>query len=257
MFRLNFGDLTVAEKSAKQVRFIHDKVFGTLHPTPLYEENSEYSANHQGAIIWVWATLAETALLMFELLVRKLNDEEKEEYYKDQKEFVRFFGVEPSEVPKNWNSFMEYNAKMWNSEILAVSETARENDDKLFSPRSFLVKYANKITRPVTFALLPPKVAKGFHVDVGNFDYFLLYSFFGFNRMIYSSLPNSSRHLTSSIEAEKRIKGCSTYNETLVSISAWCAGIILRNLIMNPSQSESVLNDSLTKNIDSVSVDVQ
>jgi len=236
MFRLSFGDLKVAEKSARQVRAIHDQVNGTLELTPPYPEDHKYTANHKDAIIWVWATLVDTSMFMFEILIRRMTLVEKEEYYLGQKEFVRFFGVDPSDVPADWTSFMEYSAKMWNSDILAVSETARKEDENLFRPKTLLARFTNKITRRITFALLPPRISEGFHVYLGTWDYCLLYSFFAVSRMIYSSLPGSLRYLTSYIEADKRIRGYSIYNETCSSFAAWVAGIILCNLIMEPKR---------------------
>lgn len=182
MFRLNFGDLKVAEKSAKQVRFIHEKVTGVLDSSPPYPQDSKYSANHEGAMIWVWATLTETSILMFELLVRRMTLSEKEEYYNDQKEFVRFFGIDIASLPEDWNSFMEYNKKMWNSEVLSVCPAAKRAEENLFKPRTLIAKLVNRLTRKITFALLPPRLAFDFGVHLDNFDYFVLYLFFASSR---------------------------------------------------------------------------
>lgn len=116
MFRLHFGDLEVAEKSAKQVRMIHDKIFGKLDSVENYPTDSLYTAHHEGAVIWVWATLIETSILFFELCVRFLSKSEKEEYYQQQKEFVRFFGVSPKSVPATWDLFM----------VLSLTNTIKE-----------------------------------------------------------------------------------------------------------------------------------
>jgi uncharacterized protein (DUF2236 family) len=71
-----------------------------------FKDGENYSANHEGAIIWVWATLVETSVFIFQMIVRKLSEEELVEYYEDQKIFLRYFGVRPEAAPHTWSDFV-------------------------------------------------------------------------------------------------------------------------------------------------------
>ena len=204
---MNFGDLETAERSAKQVRAVHNRVFGQLSGVPPYPEGSEYTANHQGAVVWVWATLVETSALMFDLLVRELRPEESESFYQDQVQFARFFGIVPSEVPPTWIEFQRYCARMWNSEILTVSPSAQELEKLLFRPQSLFPSLVNHGIRRITFALMPPRLAKGFGFEPNALDREVLYAFFALSSMVYSQLPGSFRYLKAYWEAETRIRG--------------------------------------------------
>jgi len=238
VFHMTFGELDSAEKSAKQVRKIHDKVIGTLSSSPPYSEGAKYSANHEGAIIWVWATLVETSMMMFELIVRKMSLEEKELFYIDQKQFVRFFGVSPSVLPKSWNDFMIYTKKMWNGDPITVSDPARRAEVSLFRPKKFASQLLTWGARRLTFTLLPPRIAKGFNFKATNLDYAHVYILFALTRMIYSSLPGSLRYLTSYIEAQKRIAGYDVYNYYLSSFAASVGHWFMHSVILDPSQNK-------------------
>mmetsp|Transcript_83 Transcript_83/g.294 ORF Transcript_83/g.294 Transcript_83/m.294 type:complete len:409 (+) Transcript_83:95-1321(+) len=257
VFNINFGELKDAERSAKQVRAIHDRVFGELEPTSgdfPYEERHLYTANHEGAVIWVWATLVETSMLMFELFRTEMPLHEKEIYYEQQKEMARFFGVEKSSVPPDWQSFMQYTTNMWNGDAVTVSDTAREMEKTLFRPTAFVSKLVTDSSRRLTFAIMPERLARQYGYEITWADRWHVYISFGIIRTIYQCLPGGLRYLTAYVKAVKRTTGEDVCNPFLANIAAHMGSFIMDTLLMNPSMNVKNWNDSKIKHIDTTAL---
>jgi uncharacterized protein (DUF2236 family) len=57
-------------------------------------------------LIWVFATLAESSIMMYEMMVEPLTAAEKDTYYREQVQFMLLFGVRPDAFPPTWEQFM-------------------------------------------------------------------------------------------------------------------------------------------------------
>ena len=85
-----------------------------------------YQANEVNALLWVYATLIESAVLAYESILSPLTPEEREGYYAETKTFAALFGI-PSEVlPADWAAFEAYNPSMHASDALGVNALSRE-----------------------------------------------------------------------------------------------------------------------------------
>ena len=84
VFTLVFGSLDEALRMSRHLHRRHAAIAGML-PTTLgrYAEGSSYRANEVSALMWVHATLVDTALLAYELVLPPLGAETRERYYAD------------------------------------------------------------------------------------------------------------------------------------------------------------------------------
>ena len=82
MFTLVFGSLDQACAAARRLHRRHRVVQGSL-PTAAgrFAEGSAYAANEADALVWVHATLIDTALLAHDLVLPTLTADERERYY--------------------------------------------------------------------------------------------------------------------------------------------------------------------------------
>jgi uncharacterized protein (DUF2236 family) len=60
------------------------------------------------AAIWVWATLLDYTFVIYEIFVRSLSDDEKEDHYQSQRQSVGVWGLTPDHLPPNYPAFMDY-----------------------------------------------------------------------------------------------------------------------------------------------------
>ena len=75
VFRMTYGTKKEALRAARIVRSIHNKVHGHIITSSseerlgVFESGDMYTANNAHALFWVQATLLDSAVLIYELLV--------------------------------------------------------------------------------------------------------------------------------------------------------------------------------------------
>jgi uncharacterized protein (DUF2236 family) len=208
VFPFIFGDLDSVLRSSRTVRTIHGRVNGRLPESmegPL--AGQPYSAHHAGALFWVWSTLFESSIMMFEMLERSLTPDEKIRLYEEGKTAAYIFGLSPDDFPPSYEDFMDYNHRMWSSSLLTVTAPARsivpfliKSDIPIFNPSMRGYMEAN-------MCMLPPCIAEQFGCRQTFVQRLRAYVTLGFYRLVYSCLPGSVRFLTPYVRAVHRIQG--------------------------------------------------
>jgi uncharacterized protein (DUF2236 family) len=102
MMKLSFGS---PEESARQQRILekmHRRVQGTT------DTGEPYSAFDVDLQVWVWATLVDTALLMYEQVRPRLRTADREQFYEESKLVAYGCGVPRGACPDTWTDFAEY-----------------------------------------------------------------------------------------------------------------------------------------------------
>ena len=92
-----FGSEHVARGVGRRIQWIHDHITG-----------AGYSANDPSNLLWVHATLADTALRCYEDLVRPLTPADAETYYQEMKRVAVVFGVGEEHLPETLAEFRRY-----------------------------------------------------------------------------------------------------------------------------------------------------
>lgn len=94
-----FGSEELAGGVGRRIQRIHDFVTGP-----------GYSANDPSNLLWVHATLADTALRCYEDLVGALPPDQAETYYQEMKQVAAAFGVGLEHQPETLADFRRYMA---------------------------------------------------------------------------------------------------------------------------------------------------
>ena len=163
-----FGDLESAITSARRVHAFHQKIRGTIGETSgTYTKGTFYQANDEHALLWVHATLWESSVTAYELFFHPLGPDEKERYYQETKLFAYMFGIPDEWLPPSWPDFVAYNHRMWQSEELAVENTAREMASFILSPANPLHQHLTGWNRVMTAGLLPPRFRGAYGLTFG------------------------------------------------------------------------------------------
>ncbi len=92
-----FGSTDLARGVGRRIQWIHEFVVGP-----------GYSANDPSNLLWVHATLCDTALGCYEGLVEELPAEEAEIYYQEMKRVAEAFGVGLEHQPETLADFRRY-----------------------------------------------------------------------------------------------------------------------------------------------------
>jgi uncharacterized protein (DUF2236 family) len=117
-----FGSEDLAARVGERVRRIHSYVVGP-----------SYSANDPEHLLWVHATLVDTALRCHTLLVGPLSREDEETYYRQMMRVASAFGLPMAEQPPTFGAFRAW----FDAEVgtMQPSDASRELARFISSPR--------------------------------------------------------------------------------------------------------------------------
>lgn len=166
-----FGDLDMAFRAARGVHAVHSRVTGELPArVGAFDAGTPYDANQVEGLLWVFATLWETAALVYELVVGPLSLEEKERYYDEGKRFAACFGITESDMPPNWHEFIQYNERMWNSLELEVDAVGLEIADYILQPPKPSLAPAMEWYKIITAGLMPERIRHEYRFCYGRLE---------------------------------------------------------------------------------------
>ncbi len=199
VWAMTFGDLDLAITSSRRVHAVHQRIYGTA------DDGTEYDANDEDALLWVYATLAHSAVLAFEAVVRPLSTAEKDAYVTEGRRFARLFGVPQELLFSRWQAFEAYMEGMYGR--LRVTAPAREMAHFLLQPPLPWLAPASRWYRTFTTALLPEPVRQGFGFHHGLRDRVAVETSKLAVRWAYRALPQKVRHVPAYTRALTRLDG--------------------------------------------------
>lgn len=205
---ITFGTVSDARSASKMVRGLHEKVQGTFDDdVGPFISGTSYSSCHEGALLWVYATLVESTVYAIETMVRPLTNKEKESFYQDSKLFAAMFGIGNAAIPSTWKDFMEYNVAMWKSDVLTVSPAAKKISSYLFTPPSPAFAPMMKWVEMGTMMTLPRSISRQYGYQDEWMTRWIVHGTTGLLRSVYAILPGAFRYQTSYIKAMRRCDG--------------------------------------------------
>ncbi|HVS66114.1 MAG TPA: oxygenase MpaB family protein [Thermoanaerobaculia bacterium] len=208
VFAMVYGDLDAAFDAARRVHRVHQRITGRLaEDLGEHRAGDPYQANDPEALRWVHATLWDTSVLVFELIVRPLAAEEKAVYYQETRRFAALFGIEDDHLPRTWEEFLESNRSMWRSGRLGVGRAARETGAFLFCPRSPFSRPLMSWLQTMTAGLMPEPLRSDFGLRWGPGEQRLFERSIGLLRRSNRFLPRRLRYVPAYHTALRRLRG--------------------------------------------------
>jgi len=158
MWSIVFDKVSEAQLSLQRIRQVHRQVQGNLKQGDVLPVGTPYSAEDPALLLWVHATLIDSALLSYELFVGPLFGEEKRRYYDETKRLAHLLGVPESRVPDSLKAFSDYMREMIDSDAISVGATARTLAGEILRPKPWILKMAGPVSALITVGLLPEKL---------------------------------------------------------------------------------------------------
>lgn len=206
VFAMIFGDLAHAERSSRRVHGIHRRIEGAIaEDVGSFKKGDRYEANAEHALLWVYATLLDSAVQCFELVIRPMGNGEKDAYYQEAKRFGYLFGISDETLPRDWPAFRAYVDGVIDSDLLGVGRPAAELRRFLFRAPTPLLALPMSAYTAVTGQLLPPRLRAQYGFPDGpaaraTFDVTVATL-----RRTVPLLPDSVRYLPAYNQAMERI----------------------------------------------------
>ena len=162
-----FGSRELGDGIGRRVRWVHEHIVGV-----------GYTALEPSNLLWVHATLCDTALRCYEDLVEPLSAADRETYYREMTEVAEVFGCPRSAQPATYEDFAS-----WFDETVAamqVSDVGRDLSQFILDPTLPLrldvpMRPLLRLQRLYTLGSLPPRLRSelGFgwsEIDQVRFD---------------------------------------------------------------------------------------
>ena len=207
MFTISFGSVEQAVAVARHLHSRHRGIHGTMPETVgAFAEGSHYQANEVHALLWVYATLIDSAVTAYDLVLPALTSAEREQYYAESRTSAALFGISPDEWPRSWQEFEQYKESMYVSDTLAVSDVARRLAREVLSGAGSWLRIPSWY-RALTAHLLRPRLREEFGLVYGGPERRSAERALGWLRRIHPHLPESVRFIGPYQEAVARLKG--------------------------------------------------
>jgi len=152
-----FGDRETALAAARGVNQVHSRVQGR-----------DYRALDPELLLWVYATLADTALVTYETFVQPLVRSEREEFHEEFKLLGELLGIPRERFPATVADFDAYLEEMVATGPVRVDARARELAAQVMRPPARLLP--GPVMLPlniVTTGLLPPALREQYGLPWG------------------------------------------------------------------------------------------
>lgn len=205
--RIAFGTRSQARAAARTINHLHAHVVGTLpEQAGALPAGSAYHARDPDLLLWVMATLIDTALLIYPALVGPLAANEQEQYYQEALRSVALLGLPGGVAPASLKSFRTYMREMLESDRLAITPTARDVASVVMHmPAPFVLRPVLMGAEQITIGLLPEHVRQlyGFSWDWRRQA--LLDAWLSATRQVYPRLPTRVRQLPAARAAWRRV----------------------------------------------------
>jgi uncharacterized protein (DUF2236 family) len=162
--RMTFGTRGEARAAARTINRLHTHVTGELAVTAgSLAGGTPYRAREPELLLWVFATLVDTALSLYPLLVGPLSANEQEQYYQEGVEGMRLLGMAVEAAPPSLAAFKGYMRDMLAGDALALTPPAADVARTILNmpaplPLRPLLRPALFMNEQLTIGLLPPRL---------------------------------------------------------------------------------------------------
>jgi uncharacterized protein (DUF2236 family) len=186
VYTMVYGSAALADGVGRRVRWIHDFVTGP-----------GYQANDPENLLWVHATLLDSAVSCYERLVARLSEAERETYYQEMTVVAERFGCPRDAQPETWTDFRAY----WDRsvEAMEVTDVGRRLARDVLEPQHLPLNLQRplgwplSIQRLVAIGTLPPVLRERFGYPWTKADERRLAMVHARARRVFRGVPRSVR----------------------------------------------------------------
>jgi uncharacterized protein (DUF2236 family) len=162
MWSIVFDEESQSREALRQVEMVHNRVRGHVPVDEASHGGAAYDALDQDLLLWVHATLIDSAIVAYDLFVAPLNGAERADYYNDSKKLAALFGIQEKNIPSSVEVFDDYMTDILANGGILPGLTARNLAVDVLYPSPWILKPGGPIFRLVTAGLLPATLREGY-----------------------------------------------------------------------------------------------
>jgi uncharacterized protein (DUF2236 family) len=156
-----FGTRAEADEVLARVRRLHDGVHGEIpEDAGTFAAGTPYSAMDPELMLWTVAVMMDSAEAFYDLLVRRLDDGERESLWQDYRRFAALFEMPLDSAPATYRDFRAYwDRRMRSGELHLTAEARDVGYATAFEiPMPAIYGPLSRIHNLVMLGSLPPRV---------------------------------------------------------------------------------------------------
>ena len=165
MNTIGFGSRADADRATRRVRSMHGKIRGELErPAGRFPAGTPFAADDPELLLWVLATLVDSALVFYDKYVESMSEAERDAYWQDYRVVGGLFGLKDDEMPADISEFDAYMHAMLHGSDLHVTPAARELALQIVMrpPVGLRKRPVLEVVNFITVGLLPPGLRRQF-----------------------------------------------------------------------------------------------
>src|SRR4029453_5374742 len=109
-------------------------------------------------LLWVHATLVDSALIAYDCFVEQMSLQEKHRYYENSKKLAHLFDIPQTVLPDSLADFESYMERMTTGDEIAVGPSARQLAQEILYPTPWVLRPLAPVFRLITAGLLPARL---------------------------------------------------------------------------------------------------
>jgi len=199
-----FGTTPRAERAIRRMNAIHAQVAGTVPET-----GEPYRALDPALLLWVHATLVDTAIRVYDRFVSPLSGEDAEAYHAEARQIALRLGVPDSSLPATLAGLRAEMQRMIGSGEVGVTPTARGLATQVLYPTPFPPRVAWDLAHLVSLSVLPPAIRRGYGIPWSRGRARGVDLLAAASRRLLPYVPEPLRHVPAARSAERRLRQAS------------------------------------------------
>jgi uncharacterized protein (DUF2236 family) len=200
-FDVVFGPRSRAEAAIRRVNGIHRSVRGQRP-----DEETAYTALDPEALLWVHATLIDTALRVYGRFVAPLSAAEEQAYHAEASPIAERLGVPPSILPATIVELRAWMANMIDDGRVEVTPAAQQIARTVLYPAPWLPAVAWETAHLVSIATLPDALRRQYGIGWSPARERAVTALAAFTRRALPFVPPPLRFVPHARTAERRVR---------------------------------------------------
>jgi uncharacterized protein (DUF2236 family) len=197
-----FGSAARADAALRRMNAIHGVVGGRIPETGL-----AYRATDPQLLLWVHATLVDTAIRVYDRFVAPLSPAEQQAYHAEARQIAIRLGVPEEGVPLTLAELRAEMAGLVADGSVAVSDTARLLAPSILHPTSFPPRIAWDAAHLISMSVMPDPIRRGYGIRWSPRREAGMRRLAAASRRVLPLLPAALRRVPQARSAERRVAG--------------------------------------------------
>jgi uncharacterized protein (DUF2236 family) len=201
-FAVVFGTSPAAHRAIARVNQLHRSIRGRIPET-----GRRYTALDPRALLWVHASLVDTAIRVYDRFVEPLSNEEADAYHREAAPVATALGVPERLLPATLDELRSWMEQMVASGEVTVTPTARRIAEKVLYPTRFPPPVAWDAAHLVSLATLRPDLRAQYGLPWGPGRERAVRLLASTTRRVLPLVPPPLRYVPQARAAMRRVSG--------------------------------------------------